>query len=58
MESEKAIDLFYSLAEEYKVREWLEKFEKNKKDAYFEWYRRFIMEFFNYFKVSQAEKGN
>jgi len=58
VESEKAVDLFYSLAEEYKVDKWLEKFEKDKNAAYFEWYRRFIMEFFNYFKVSQAEKGN
>ncbi len=57
VESKKAIDLFYSLAEEYKDTKWLEKFERDKNGAYFEWYRRFIMKFFDYFKVSQSEKG-
>ena len=57
LESEKAVDLFYSLAEEYRNTKWLEKFERDRDGAYFEWYRRFIMKFFDYFKIVQPENS-
>ncbi len=42
LEGEKGIDLFYTLAEELGVQRWVTEFNKDKKEAYYNWHNRFF----------------
>lgn len=48
LEGEKAIDIFYTLAEELNVQRWTIKFSKNKRRAYQEWFERFFITYIYY----------
>jgi len=48
LEGEKAIDIFYTLAEELNVQRWAIKFSKNKRRAYQEWFERFFINYIYY----------
>ncbi|WP_028840816.1 aldehyde ferredoxin oxidoreductase N-terminal domain-containing protein [Thermodesulfobacterium hveragerdense] len=45
LESEKATDIFCTLAEELSLSKWYTKFTKNKKRAYLEWFERFYLSY-------------
>ena len=55
LEGDKALDLFYLLAEELGSHEWVPKFQKNKLRAYSEWFERFYLTYLGYVGLIEGE---
>lgn len=52
LESERALDIFLTLAEELNIPRWSSKFAKNKYRAYLEWFERFYEVFSNFIGIN------
>ncbi|WP_038054859.1 aldehyde ferredoxin oxidoreductase N-terminal domain-containing protein [Thermodesulfobacterium hydrogeniphilum] len=55
LEGEKGIDIFYTLAEELNVQSWADRFIKDKRRTYQEWFERFFITYLGFIGLSSKE---
>ncbi len=58
LEGERAIDIFYTLAEELQIQKWVAKFSKDKRRAYQEWFERFFLSYLYYVGIDFSSLKN